>query len=202
MNTSATGGFLTVCPGLGRSSLEDILHDFIAGVAGLPGDLVRPRWQAAVPRVPAPGVGWCAFGIVGNRRIGLPVIAHAAAGDGQDEIVSTRELSVLVSFYGPESMDLAETLRDGSHLEQNRAFLRPHGLALTRASDITEVPEVVRAQWLARSDLLMVLQYETRRTCPTLNIVQVSGRVYAPGISVPTGCDSCPRACWLENTGE
>ena len=41
MNTSATGGFLQPEPGLARSDIERLIGDVIAGITGLPRDLVR-----------------------------------------------------------------------------------------------------------------------------------------------------------------
>ena len=43
MNTSATGGFLQPEPGLARSDIERLIGDVIAGITGLPRDLVRER---------------------------------------------------------------------------------------------------------------------------------------------------------------
>ena len=48
MNTSATGGFLQPEPGLARSDIERLIGDVIAGITGLPRDLVRER--VAVPQ--------------------------------------------------------------------------------------------------------------------------------------------------------
>ena len=48
MNTSATGGFLQPEPGLARSDIERLIGDVIAGITGLPRDLVRER--IAVPQ--------------------------------------------------------------------------------------------------------------------------------------------------------
>ena len=59
MNTSATGGFLQPETGLARSDIERLIGDVIAGITGLPRDLVRER--IAVPQaVPNP-----------NRRCGI-----------------------------------------------------------------------------------------------------------------------------------
>ncbi|MFT2520511.1 hypothetical protein ACMWQB_30330, partial [Escherichia coli] len=65
MNTSATGGYLVpavASPPLDDDDLDNLLHDMIAGISGLPRAMVRPRWQPTVPKQPEPGVNWCAFG--------------------------------------------------------------------------------------------------------------------------------------------
>ena len=49
-NSSATGGYLApiaISPPLEDAELEALLHGFIAGVSGLPTDMVRTRWPAA-----------------------------------------------------------------------------------------------------------------------------------------------------------
>ena len=55
-NSSATGGYLApiaISPPLEDAELEALLHGFIAGVSGLPTDMVRTRWPAAGVEPPA-----------------------------------------------------------------------------------------------------------------------------------------------------
>ena len=55
-NTSATGGYLAgqLAP-LADDELDDAIQAAVASISGLPGDLVRPRWQPAGPSPrPAP----------------------------------------------------------------------------------------------------------------------------------------------------
>lgn len=155
MSDSASGGFLIPVPGPGREAEEDELHDLIAALCGLPGHLVRPRWQAEPPRQPEPGTDWCAFGVIGRDAPGSQT-RHERGRDGQGRsVVETHEtLDILASFYGPHAQSKAVALREGLHVEQNRAELRARAnLALVRAGAMTAVPELVLQRWVQRQDL-------------------------------------------------
>ena len=81
MNTSATGGFLQPEPGLARSDIERLIGDVIAGITGLPRDLVRER--IAVPQAdPETGATWCSFGIT-KRSESKSQVRHYETEDGQ-----------------------------------------------------------------------------------------------------------------------
>ena len=74
MNTSATGGFLQPEPGLARSDIERLIGDVIAGITGLPRDLVRERVPCLRPiRKPGPRGARSASRSVPNpnRRCGI-----------------------------------------------------------------------------------------------------------------------------------
>ena len=206
-NTSATGGFLRLSPAQGQHQLEDVLHEMFTGITGFAGELVRPRWQPDPPEVPEPDVNWCAFGITQFDPANFPEIRHHGDGDGHDELVDYEELQVLVSFYGPLHMVNARALRRGLHVPQNRALLRPAGLAFVRAGSITPVPEMVAFGWRARADVPLTFRLETRSTFASLNLLKSSGCIRAASettqggkgvIEVPTGCQACPHACWRE----
>lgn len=195
MNTSATGGFLALSPAPGRVSVEDTLHDLIAGITSLPAELVRPSWQPEPPRVPGSETTWCAFGIIARKPHNFPEIKHQGKGDGFDELISHEEIVVLSSFYGPQGEDMALLLRDGLHIAQNRALLRPAGLAFVSAQEVTFLPEVAGTGWLARADLPLTFRRQTRRTYAVLNIVQGNGRVRTEnGMCLSLACSACPYA--------
>lgn len=200
-NTSATGGFLQLSPAQGQYELEDVLHDVFSGITGLPGDLVRPRWQPDPPEVPEPDVNWCAFGVTMFEPANLPVIAHHGEGDGRAEVVDTEELQVMVSFYGPLHMVNVRAFRRGLYVPQNRKPLRPAGLAFVRAGTIVPLPEQVALGWRARADIPLTFRLETRSVFASLNLLKSSGSIHAAtaetssggpgGIEVPTGCRAC-----------
>src|SRR4051812_9766277 len=54
-NDSSTGGYLS--PVVASSALQDaaldaLLQQMVAGITGLPGNMVRPRWQPVTPKQP------------------------------------------------------------------------------------------------------------------------------------------------------
>ena len=98
MNTSATGGFLQPEPGLARSDIERLIGDVIAGITGLPRDLVRER--IAVPQAdPETGVTWCSFGIT-KRSESKSQVRHYETEDGQgmSRVLTLETLTVPASL--------------------------------------------------------------------------------------------------------
>jgi hypothetical protein len=66
---SASGGYLVpVSPlPLDDEELGRRLSNVVAGVTGIPGNLVRPRWQKNPPPIPDEGVDWVAVGVTSYR---------------------------------------------------------------------------------------------------------------------------------------
>jgi len=65
-NDSTTGGYIV--PGTPEldaydATLEDIIQGALAGITGLAGNLVRPKWQPEPANQPDKSVDWCAFGL-------------------------------------------------------------------------------------------------------------------------------------------
>lgn len=196
--TSARKGFIAPTPPRvpDREAIDDALCVLIAGVCGLCTTLVRPRWQADPPSEPKPDVNWCAFGITVWEGRNVPEVRHHAEGEGYDEVIDHETLSVLLSFYGPQHVDMARLCRRGLHIAQNRAGLRQHGLALTRIGTVTPVPALVAMRWRARADLTLTLQLETRERYDVLNLLQSQGRIQSEKVGVGTGCAACGKNCF------
>lgn len=201
-NTSATGGYLSPSLAMSQTALEDELHALIAGITQLPANLVRPRWQPDPPRVPDQDVNWCAFGITLFDPQNFAEVRHHGHGDGRDELVEYEDMNLLASFYGPGHLDLARQLKAGMHIPQNRAKLRPAGIAFIKAGAVTHLPEAVALQWRARADLPLHFRLETRRFYAVLNILKVQGGLNADKANcpaVPFGCKSCGRCDLTKN---
>lgn len=170
-NTSATGGYLPLSDGTGDAATDDLLQRAIAGITGLPGERVRPRWQSEPPRGEEADIAWASFGVVRIAFLGCEA-RHVGrdGGRGHSELVSWEEMTVLAVFYGPEGLALARLSRDALHVEQNRAPLRAAGLQFIRAEDITSAPFVYNGHWRNRADLPLVFRRDTRRVVPVLNL--------------------------------
>ena len=140
MNTSATGGFLQPEPGLARSDIERLIGDVIAGITGLPRDLVRER--IAVPQAdPETGATWCSFGIT-KRSESKSQVRHYETEDGQgmSRVLTLETLTVPASFFGPACEDMALKLKAGLHISQNREPLWHANIALVQAGDVITPP--------------------------------------------------------------
>lgn len=157
---------------------EDVLHDLIAALTGIPGRYVRPRWQPEPPRMPGPDVTWCAFGITGEAGAGTFLVQRpsatggAASGsepgterEGASGLCPARmdtsaewslddhdELDVLLTFYGPGARDAAARMEMGLALAHNRKTLRAANMALISTGQRMTVPELFGQKWMMRID--------------------------------------------------
>lgn len=185
-NSSATGGYLTqTVPALADDLLVDSLTAAIGAVVGIPGNLVRPRWQPNPPRSPENTVNWVAVGIAARRALDYPVIAHQAGGP--DVLQRWVNYEVAVSMYGPNAQGNAETLRDGLYIRQNLEQLATADIKLTDAApEITAAPELVNNQWYNRADMTIRFQAKTTRAYNVLDIASTSGTITADNSTAST----------------
>lgn len=191
-NTSATGGYLTPTNPLPPDDLDLdlVFQGYVRGITGLPGTMVRPRWQPTVPQTPGPAVDWCAVGVTRTRSQDYPSIQHDGTDDGQDLYTRHQEIDVLVTFYGPNGMRYASLLRDGAYIPQNNEAVGQQGIALVEVQDAFAVPELVNQQWQRRYDLPMKFRRVIRRSYAVLNLLGAEASIQSdtgPGadVSVP-----------------
>lgn len=171
-NTSATGGYLApVGAPATDAELEDLMQAMVKGITGLPGKMVRPRWQPKPPKQPEPEQDWCAIGVTITDQDPNPSITHNGAGDGSDTYVRHQEIRLLATFYGPTAQGYAQTLADGMTIPQNGEALKAQGLVFVEALTMISVPELVNQQWVRRYDLTLRLRRRTERTYQVLNIL-------------------------------
>lgn len=162
-NTSATGGYLTPAGGaLPRDEvLEDALQAHVVGITGLPGFMVRPRWQSTIPEMPELDQNWAAIGVKLSRADASPVL------DQQDEdarYVRHITIDVLVTFYGPSGFEYAELFRDGLAIPQNNQPLSVIKAKLISTGDILNIPELVNQQFIRRYDMPYIIRRKVERT--------------------------------------
>lgn len=166
-------------PGPTLETTEDVLHDLIAALTGLPGNLVRPRWQPRPAKTPGPGTSWCALGVTARTSPGSQVRV-----DADDIRVETHEvLDVLVSFYGPQAPALALAVREGLRVSLNREGLRAANMAFVGAGQMVRAPELVNTAWLNRVDLPLTFRRGPAR--------RVRGKRPEGAVDIPT-IDSVP----------
>lgn len=182
MSTSATGGYLTPISALPieDAALDDAFTEAVEGITGLPGDMVRPRWQPKPPKMPAPAVDWCAIGVADDDSTpGYPYIAHDGAAGGSSTQSTAEQMTVLASFYGPNARSFVKLLRDGLFIGQNQEQLKLTGLYFVTTGKITAVPELIDAQWYRRYDLPLYFRRTVARTYAILNIESADIDVYS-----------------------
>jgi hypothetical protein len=157
--------------------LEDYLQQFVAGVAGLDGTMVRPRWQLEPPNLPDVSTDWASLTIGRARPIGYTAIRRHPKGDGKDETVRHEEFDLLLTFYGPNTSLYAGNMYDGLAIWQNYVVLRLAGMALVEVGAMNNSAEFIRQQWVARTDMSITIRRYIRRFYPVLNLLSAQARV-------------------------
>lgn len=188
-NTSATGGYLSpsvTTPPLEDDALDAEFQKAVAGITGLAGNLVRPRWQPGNPKQPEPTVDWCAIGIATQTPDDTPHIQHSGAGDGKDTLKRHEAIKVLCTFYGPNSKRNAATMRDGIQIPQNLDMLALVNIGLTNVGEIQAVPELVNQQWIKRYDLPLFFSRQIVRDYSVLNILTADPILISDEIGIIT----------------
>lgn len=176
-NTSATGGPLTpttTAPPSGPA-LADVLQALVAGACGLPGPMVRPRWQAIPPPQPDAADDWCAVGVTRISTMDHVFLAHDGTGLGSSTLQRHEQVEALASFYGPDCQGFATVCRDGLTIAQN--FEGTGGLVFVEAGELVAVPDLVNLQWVNRCDLPMTFRRSVARTYPIRNVLTASGAI-------------------------
>ncbi len=194
MNDSSTGGPLApsaaeTAPLTGQG-LNRFLQQWIVGLTGLEGSFVRPRAQAQSPDIPTSGEAWCSFGISRRRGDAFPFIGHVGDGDGYDQLIRNEQIELLISFYdlgtNGQADTLAELMRDGAVIAQNRAYLQTQNFDLGFVGDLLTVPSLLKSRWLYRVDLSIEVRRQVSRQYPVLNIESIDGTLVSDtGIEVP-----------------
>lgn len=188
-NTSATGGYLppsVASPPLEGDALDAEFQKAVVGITGLPGAMVRPRWQPGNPKQPEPGVDWCAIGVTLQTPDATPHIQHDPAGNGLDRLKRHEAINVLCTFYGPNGMRYAATLRDGLQMPQNLEALALVNIGLNNAGDITAVPELINQQWVKRYDIPLTFSRQVVREYGVLNVLSANPILISDEIGIIT----------------
>jgi hypothetical protein len=160
------------------ADLDAIFQQMIVGLTGLPGNMVRPRWQPTVPKQPEPTANWCAVGVMDVEPDPYAYEEESADGTSTKQI-RHEIIPVLCSFYGPHGRAFASQARDGIQLSQNNAMLDLHEMGLVEASRITPAPELVNQQWIRRFDLTMRIRRRIVRTYQVLSVLSAQATVEA-----------------------
>lgn len=145
--------------------LDKLFQDAVTQITGLPGNMVRPRFQEDMPRRPEPVGNWCAIGVMLDQSDDSPVIMPDP-DPGQVKFIDHERLEVLASFYGPQGKQYAKLLRDGIKIPQNMEGLQTNNIYFQDASVIRRVPALINQQWQNRYDLPLTFNRKIERLYP------------------------------------
>lgn len=167
--------------------LNRFLQQWIVGIVGLAGEMVRPRWQAEPGNIPNAGDAWMAFGIRERPSDTFPFVGHKPdVGEfGSNELQRNEELNLLCSFYDLGTNGLADDycarLRDGVMIEQNRDPLYFAGMGLVDTGEPTPVPSLFKARWLYRVDLRLTVRRLIQRIYAVPSLASAEGEIIGDG---------------------
>lgn len=210
MTDSSTGGYLLpVDPGpIGDQALDVALQAIVAGVTGLPGNLVRVAWQAVPPRQPEYTVNWAAIGtstiasdtndtqifnpasvsrfqappgalMPGSMVVGGSLLGSSIALNGYVQAVENERVRVVVSFYGPFANSYARQMRAGIKIGQNREPLFHINAGLMEIGDLRWFPELVNNEWIRRVDFDFIISRAITRVYAIDAIESAESGLYA-----------------------
>lgn len=150
--------------------LTDALQATVAGVTGLAGQWVRPRWQPEPPNQPDFTVNWAAIGITAFED--ELYTYEKQLSDELRQVERSQELTVLASFYGPLANRYMGMFKDGIMVEANRFALGAVGLKLKEVQRSRNLPALVKEKFLNRIDLPIVF---TRRIIRVYKLNAING---------------------------
>lgn len=186
-NSSVAGYLVPQASGpqpLEGTALEDFLHDLVAGVTGLAGELVRPRWQPEPDQIPAAATAWVAFGFTRRPIQQFPEIRHdgaANSGEGADIAHIQEVIEMALSFYDLGAGGLADKycalMRDGVFIAQNREALQRAGFDVREVGSPIPAPVVLKQRWLYRVDLSVTILRQIDRQYAVLNLLKGKGTI-------------------------
>lgn len=159
------------------SELEDLFGRVIQGITGLPGNLVRPKYQNDPPTLPQFDVDWCAFNVYVE-----PVLFNAYKTLEDDlvyTIQGTEVLQVTVSFYGPHFQEVERSWRDGMQLAQNRDELTAADIGFVSFADPVTVPMLMKQKWAKHIDIRGTFHRWAVRTYKVRTLLSADGTIHA-----------------------
>jgi len=188
MNDSSTGGYIQpVASGqlVEDAALDAVLQGLVSGITGMPGNMVRPRWQLVPPPQPDQNTDWCAIGVTSEDPYpSLGDETHFSAdtsGNNPKGLSVTNEwaeLHILASFYGPNARGNATLFRSGICVAQNREALYGTGLGLKERPDrIVNVSYEENQQTVRRYDMEFCLNRTVTRIWPIDDLLSAAGDV-------------------------
>lgn len=178
--TSATGGYLRpVGPGPAQDrALFEVLQPAFAGISGLPGNLVRPRWQPEPQLIPPAATCWMALGITDREADTFPWLGLFPNDAGIYQMQRHETFYVLTSIYdlgySGEADQVAAELRDGLMIPQNGEQLAASGIYVVSDADITVAPTLFKQRWMYRTDLRVKFRRQITRDYSVLPLDSVT----------------------------
>lgn len=167
-------------------ALDDFFQAFVVGITGLPGNMVRPRYQAVEPpNLPDYGTDWAAIGVMTIDSDDYPYIHHydnILLGNNAfafDEMIRQENIEILCSFYGPDAGNYCSILRDGMYIPQNFEVLTLAGMGVTSAGPhMQKIPQRIKNQWTNRWDINLYIKRAIQRRYAIFSLVSAAAQLW------------------------
>lgn len=114
-----------------------------------------------------------------SRAIWLSGATLSGGGTQVNQTQRHEELEIGCSFYGPNSAEYCDVVRDGFQVQQNLEGLRSVNMGFVGTDPAMQVPDLVNERWVDRFEMVVHLRREILRTYPILTLVSVSGSITA-----------------------
>lgn len=181
-NDSSTGGYLAPEPPgpLYDTALEDFFQQIVVGITGIPGNLVRPRWQQEPPNPPPAKSDWIALGVeVGPKQWDAYQKFDPTIGtDGAYIVEGAERIRLALSFYGPNNERNHTAFDDGLQLSQNREALSAQKISYIEAESPVNLPALLKDRMRLRVDIAFIFSRWVSRTYPVRTIASASVDLY------------------------
>lgn len=177
-NDSTVAGYLVpVQSPIYGDALDDVLHDVIAGITGIAGNLIRPRWQPEPPNQPDLNTDWVAFGINNTEEDIFAFTREDANGLGTSIVERDEKLYYLISFYGPDSTINEKQFSAAIQLAQNRDALTAQNIGFVEMQKPVVLPALLKEKWVRRIDATLVLRRRVGWTFQVRTVASASAGI-------------------------
>ena len=159
----------------GGLTVTQFIQAVLVGISGLPGEMVRPKWQIKPPKnPPAVTENWLAFGIDLTTPDNN---AYLGSRDGGLTIDSQRQeaMDVSVSIYGPDALEIYGVIRDGIQIPQNQQALATAEMVFVEILAARRIPDLVNEQFYNRVETGIILRRQVNRIYAVPTILSATG---------------------------
>lgn len=161
---------------LDDDALADLIQQVVVGITGLPGNMVRPRWQPDAPNTPDVSLDWVAFG---TASLAPQWNAYQYYDKVLDTyfVEGTQVVECLFSFYGPNHSRHREEFLDGLQLDMNLQQLVDNQIKFMSFASPVQVPALFKNQYRLRSDVKVFFNRWVKRAYPVGYYSSASGSI-------------------------